>query len=206
MFGAAQPLLFKFPLDRGIFLREYATATYATAPYFLSKVMVELPQSFVVSLVSVVVGYFMMNFQGNFILFVLTFWMSGIAAASSALLLGCAASNAEVAAQASSAVFVPQLLFAGFYIPVEQIPVWMRWIQYICSLKYAMNLFILIEFGKDTRGDWPDDAHRGALEIIETNDITPGEGYLYVIILFLIIIAFRALSTTLLARRAAAFF
>lgn len=82
----------------------------------------------------------------------------------------------------------------------------MRWIQYICSLKYAMNLFILIEFGKDTRGDWPDDAHRGALEIIETNDITPGEGYLYVIILFLIIIAFRALSTTLLARRAAAFF
>lgn len=44
MFGAAQPLLFKFPLDRGIFLREYATATYATAPYFLSKVMVELPQ------------------------------------------------------------------------------------------------------------------------------------------------------------------
>lgn len=38
MFGAAQPLLLRFPLDRGIFLREYATSTYGATPYFLSKV------------------------------------------------------------------------------------------------------------------------------------------------------------------------
>jgi hypothetical protein len=42
MFGAAQPLLLKFPLDRGIFLREYATQTYGAAPYFIAKSMVEL--------------------------------------------------------------------------------------------------------------------------------------------------------------------
>ena len=162
----------------------------------------------------------MMDLQGNFMLYVLVFWLSGMAAASSALLLGCAAANAEVAAQASGAIFVPQLLFAGFYIPVEQsararharttaahapppsrqlvgcvnsrvsgelatsetstpralatvprnlllaarlslasrspaaVPVWMRWVQYICSLKYAMNLFIIIEFGADTRAGW----------------------------------------------------
>lgn len=41
MFGAAQPLLLKFPLNRGIFLREYATHTYGAAPYFISKSMVE---------------------------------------------------------------------------------------------------------------------------------------------------------------------
>lgn len=40
MFGAAQPLLLKFPLDRGIFLREYATQTYGAAPYFISKSLV----------------------------------------------------------------------------------------------------------------------------------------------------------------------
>ena len=47
MFNSAQPLLVKFPLERGIFLREYATNTYGSVPYFLSKTMVELPQSFV---------------------------------------------------------------------------------------------------------------------------------------------------------------
>mmetsp|Transcript_9863 Transcript_9863/g.24408 ORF Transcript_9863/g.24408 Transcript_9863/m.24408 type:complete len:592 (+) Transcript_9863:152-1927(+) len=206
MFGSAQPLLFKFPLDRGIFLREYATATYATAPYFLSKTMVELPQSFTVALIVVFIGYFMMHLQGNFILLVLVYWLSGIAAASSALLLGCAASNAEVAAQASSAVFVPQLLYAGFYIPVEQIPVWMRWVQYICSLKYAMNLFILIEFGSDKVNSWSPEQQEFASETIETNDVAPNDWYIYVIILLAIISCFRGLSTFLLARRAAAFF
>ena len=44
MFGAAQPLLLRFPLDRGIFLREYATGSYSAAAYFLSKMMVEMPQ------------------------------------------------------------------------------------------------------------------------------------------------------------------
>ena len=42
MFGSAQPLLLRFPLDRGIFLREYATSTYGALPYFLSKVGVRV--------------------------------------------------------------------------------------------------------------------------------------------------------------------
>ena len=44
MFGAAQPLLLRFPLDRGIFLREYATGAYGAFAYFISKMLVELPQ------------------------------------------------------------------------------------------------------------------------------------------------------------------
>ena len=88
------------------------------------------------------VAYWMMALQGSFVLYVLVYWASGLAAASTALLVGCLAANPEVANQAGPAIFVPQLLFAGFYIPVSQIPVWLRWVQYISSLKYAMNLFM----------------------------------------------------------------
>ena len=142
--------------------------------------------------------------------YVLIFWLTGIAAASTALLVGCIATNAEVAQQAAPAVtwrfkpwnghenradmilklwtiasfdisgptkidsslywsealqalytfyicqnlgvfflcqllwntctevFVPQLLFAGFFIQAEQIPVWLRWAQYTCALKYGI--------------------------------------------------------------------
>ena len=52
MFGAAQPLLLKFPLDRGIFLREYATGSYGAAAYFISKTVVELPQMFLTSVLT----------------------------------------------------------------------------------------------------------------------------------------------------------
>ena len=54
----------------------------------------------------------------------------------------------------SPLLFVPQLLFAGFFIKTDQIPVFLRWAQYLCSLKYAINLILCIEFdvGNDSCG------------------------------------------------------
>lgn len=129
MFGAAQPMLIRFPLDRGIFLREYATNAYGSPAYFLSKMLVELPQVLLSACIVYLVAYWMMHLNGAFHLYILTFWASGVAAASTALLVGCLAANPEVANQAGPALFVPQLLFAGFYIKMSQIPVWLRWIQ-----------------------------------------------------------------------------
>merc|ERR1712226_306824 len=114
MFGAAQPLLLRFPLDRGIFLREYATQTYGCAAYFLSKSMVELPQSFLNAVIVWTCSYFIMSLKGNFLVYVLVFWATGMAAASTALLVGSLAANPEVAQQAAPAVFVPQIMLAGF--------------------------------------------------------------------------------------------
>ena len=68
--------------------------------------------------------------QGSFIIHVLVFWISGLSAASTALLVGCLASNAEAAQQAAPPVFVLQLLFAGVFLPTESIPCGLRWIQY----------------------------------------------------------------------------
>ena len=51
----------------------------------------------------------------------------------------------KTAMEAAPAVFVPQMLFAGFYIKMEQIPVFLRWLQYICGLKWAMNIALANE-------------------------------------------------------------
>ena len=66
MFGAAQPILLTFPLERPIFIRENAARTYNVMPYFLSKMITELPVSFLQSLLSVTVFYFMLSLNGNF--------------------------------------------------------------------------------------------------------------------------------------------
>ena len=40
---------------------------------------------------------------------------------------------------------MPQLLFAGFFIQAEQIPIWLRWAQYLCALKYGLSeLYFLV--------------------------------------------------------------
>eukprot|EP00928_Gymnodinium_smaydae_P015913 TRINITY_DN1591_c0_g1_i4.p1 TRINITY_DN1591_c0_g1~~TRINITY_DN1591_c0_g1_i4.p1 ORF type:complete len:616 (+),score=124.93 TRINITY_DN1591_c0_g1_i4:56-1849(+) len=206
MFGAAQPLLLRFPLDRGIFLREYATQTYGTAAYFISKSMVELPQSFLNATIVWTAAYFIMGLHGNFLYYILIFWATGMAAASTALLVGCIASNPEVAQQSAPAIFVPQLLFAGFYIKMEQIPVFLRWAQYTCSLKYGMNLYILNEFGEDTRQDWSFGQQMAAKAVIATNDIDPDMYWLYILILVGLTVGFRLLSICALAKRASSFF
>jgi len=207
MFRAAQPLLLRFPLDRGIFLREYATGTYGAAPYFISKSMVEIPQAFLNGAIVWLVSYWMMALNGNFFIYVLVFALSGTAAASTALLVGCLASNPEVANQAAPAIFVPQLLFAGFFIRAEQIQDWLSWVQYICSLKYAMNLFVLNEFGSSSY-----DSSRPAMvemvheSIINQNDIDPDNWWLYYVILLALVVVFRALSIAALAWRASTYF
>merc|ERR1719171_2576840 len=117
------------------------------------------------------VAYWLMAFNGGWFLFVITYWLPGLAAASTALLVGCIVPNAEVAQQSAPALFVPQLLFAGFFIKTAQIPDWLNWVQYLCGLKYGMNLLILNEFGAGTREDWPAAAQYSAEYFIDNNDI-----------------------------------
>jgi len=206
MFGAAQPMLLRFPLDRGIFLREYATSTYGSLPYFISKTLVEMPQVLLNALIVYTVTYWLMGFHGNYFYFVLSFWLVGLGAASTALLVGCLAANAEVASQAGPVLFVPQILFAGFYIKTSQIPVWLSWAQYLCSLKYGMNLFILNEFGDETTAAWSPELQAAARTIVAANDIDQDRWWVYVLVLIGIVAGFRGLAVLALARRAAAFF
>lgn len=90
-------MLLEFPLERPIFIREYATRTYKTLPYFLSKAMVELPITFAVTTVVFLIAYWIMKLQGSFIFLVLISWLLGLVASSTALVLGCALPNVKVA-------------------------------------------------------------------------------------------------------------
>lgn len=203
IFGIAQPLLLRFPMDRGIFLREYATQTYGAVPYFLSKTLVELPQSLLNAAICWTSAYWLMGLHGNFLFFVLIFWLTGTAAASTALLVGSVAANAEVAMQAAPAIFVPQLLFGGFFIRTEQIPVWLRWSQWLCSLKYGVNLYLLNEFGQETAQDWPVEARETAqVQLIDGNGVEPDLAWVYIGVLLAITIVVRLLSILFLVMRA----
>ena len=42
-------------------------------------------------------------------------------------------------------MFLPQLLFSGLLIDVELIPSWLQWMEYLCYLKYCINIAFLNE-------------------------------------------------------------
>mmetsp|Transcript_4930 Transcript_4930/g.4141 ORF Transcript_4930/g.4141 Transcript_4930/m.4141 type:complete len:162 (+) Transcript_4930:289-774(+) len=113
----------------------------------LSKMMVEFPLSFIDSLVQVLITYFMMNFQGNFFYWVLTAWVLNISSVSLAQLMGAAVNSGSQAIQMMPMLFVPQMVFSGLFTSLSNIPVWLRWFQYLCALKYGVNLAYFNEFG-----------------------------------------------------------
>ena len=200
--AARQPVLLLFPSERPRFVREYATGTYGAAAYFCSKLVTELPLSLSTSLLAFIIGYWMVGLHGSFILHVLITWLIGLCAASTALLFGCVAANAQEAMQAAPAIFVPQILFAGLFVQIDQIPVWIRWAQYLCSLKFGMNLFLVNEFA----GAACDPAQRKACDaLLASTDADQGIWYAYVLILVGIFLLFRVLGLLVLTRKARGF-
>ena len=110
-------------------------------------------------------------------------------------------------------------MFAGFFIKSTQIPIWLRWAQYLCSLKFAMNLFTLTEFGENTVETWEETYDGSEIDdmtllqrkgeaawIVDNNEIDPDDWWVYVLVLLAIGVAFRLLAVAALSRRAAKFF
>jgi len=197
MFGSAQGPLLTFPLERGVMIREYQTGTYGAFPYLLSKLVVEIPRTLFISLITMVVVYWLIDFQGNFIYLTFAIWLVSLASAGLAILLGSVVPNAKMGQEFAPLVLVPQLLFAGVFVPTSQIDPWLRWAQYLCTLKYGMALGSIVEFGDC------DPAFENACEnILEDNETDADQKGLYVGVLFALFIGFRLVSVLALTRRA----
>jgi len=149
MMGAAQPVLLTFPSERPVFLREYAANQYGAVSYFVAKTLVELPVIMVSAFLQFLISYPMMGLQGNFLLLVVVSWLLAVTSSGLALLVGCGVSSVEKAMQLGPLTMLPQMLFSGLFVPVNKIPKSLRWAQYVCPLKYAVNVLGVIEFWDD---------------------------------------------------------
>ena len=222
MFGSAMPLLQTFPSERPQFVREYSNGTYGAIAYFWSKLITEMPVSLAAATVTFLVSYWLQGLQGNFLMHVITMWLVGLAAASTALCVGCVASSAKAAIEAAPAIFVPQILFGGFFIKIAQIPGWIRWAQYLCSLKFAINLHMIIEFtapcqsepleytaamgmGGSTGSGANLSRSEACIALLHLNEVEEDKWFVYALILLGIFIFFRVVGLLFLIRRARGF-
>ena len=99
---------------------------YGVVPYFLSKLMVEAPKALLSSGMTWLTTYWLVEFNGNFAWLVLVTALFGLVASSTALVIGSISPNVETAIQLTPLLFVPQLFFSGFYVPITAIPIYLR--------------------------------------------------------------------------------
>jgi hypothetical protein len=70
------------------------------------------------------------------------------------------------------------MLFAGFFVRIQQIPVYLRWAQYLCALKYCLNLIVLVEFDNCEDGsNNPAMAKEACNNLMKANAIERGGKY-----------------------------
>ena len=122
-----------------------------------------------------------------------------------AVLLGCAMSDIRAVTEMSPLLFVPQLLFAGFFIKTAQIPLFLRWAQYLCSLKYALNLILIVEFSEDN-SNCAGGAAENCKVVLAQNDIHPDQWWVYMLLLGALFVGFRIMAAMLLVQKAKRFY
>lgn len=81
----------------------------------------------------------------------------------------------------------------------------LRWAQYLCAIKYAVNLVLLTEFNvlnESCQGN----AATNCKNVLINNDIRVEDTYIYVLIIFGLFLVFRIFGATILIQKARKFY
>jgi len=203
MFGTAQPALLAFPEERPVFLREYSTNHYSVFSYFLSRLTMEAFITALQILVQAVITYFLIEFRSEFFLFYLNMYVLAMSSTALAVFLGCSVEDPKLGQELLPLLFVPQMLFSGFFVVPELIPVWLRWARYLCSLTYSIRIALLLEFGNGCGSEAAD----FACNQLTTNiGAVEDDSWWYWLILASLFAFFRVLALFILQRKAVKFF
>ena len=151
MFGSGQTMLITFPFERPVLIREYSNGLYNIGMYILSKILVEIPLIFLQNGVLILLIYFLEAWVGSYMLAWFGVFLMGSATACTALAFGSSLKDVDKVAELGFLLFIPQILFSGFFVSIDQIPEIFRWAQWLCALKYTVNILYIAEF-KDLPG------------------------------------------------------
>lgn len=193
--------LMTLPIDRPLFLREYATNHYSVFPYFISKLVTEAIQIFAAILIQSTITYFMIGFQLSFIMFFLINFILAMTATAIAVLLGAIVSDLRSVTDLYALLTVPQFFFSGVFAPIDVIPKVVRWAQYLCSLKYAAGLAMLYEFGNCEPGL----AQENCQTLLARNNVSKDDEWWFWVALLGLFVGFRTLALLVIKKRATVF-
>lgn len=138
-----------FPAERPVLMKERATGSYRLSAYYLAKSLSEAPVTLFFPCVFIIITYWMTGLNplfSHFIAFLFSMALSVLSAEAFGLLFSAAFMDVKKATTSASVLFLGFMLLGGFYIKSSNIPIWIRWVQYISPVKYSYGLLLHIEF------------------------------------------------------------
>ena len=147
--------------------------------------------------------FYMIGFQAPFLMVFIITYALAMASTAQAVIVGCSVEDIKMAQEILPMLFIPQMLFAGFFVTPDLIPIWMRWAQYLCSLTYALRLMLIEEFDRDCGSP---DANENCQGVLERTEADTDEAWWYWLVLVGIFVVFRFIAMIILKGKASKFY
>ncbi|KAF0306025.1 ATP-binding cassette sub-family G member 4 [Amphibalanus amphitrite] len=154
LFSALMPTILTFPCEMAVFRKEYLNCWYSMKSYYIAKTLADLPFQIVFPLIYDVIVYYMTsqpNELDRFLMFCLMTVLTSLVAQSVGLVIG-ACCDIQLAVFLGPVTMIPIILFSGFFLTLNAIPVYLSWISYLSYARYSFEGLMLAVYGNG-RGD-----------------------------------------------------
>lgn len=181
-FGGSFAVIFGFPLEKSVVIRERAANMYRTSSYYVSKMVTDMPKTLFFNLIFCVILYWMVGLRtdaGAFFIFVLTIFLISTLAESLALTVSVMAGDAQAAAALIPVFVIIALLFGGFFLEDEELSDWIGWIKYTSFIFYGFNALVKNEFA-----DLSDEEHPNFFDRYNNLSITGNLALVFACLVF----------------------
>lgn len=145
-FNNVASVIFTFPVELSVFLREHHNGMYRTDVYFLSKTFAEAPLFLFNPLLLITIAYWMIGLRDNVLRFIYAYGilaLVSVVAVSYGYIVSTVAPSVPAASAISAPLLLPLLLIGGFYVKNNTIPDWLSWLQYLSWFKYGFETLVV---------------------------------------------------------------
>ncbi|KAI8900282.1 P-loop containing nucleoside triphosphate hydrolase protein [Globomyces pollinis-pini] len=155
-FSTIMPLINVFPEQKRIIKRERSSGTYRPSSAFLSKFVSLFPVLLISTLILIVPVYFLVGLQNSNVKFLNYLIISIVHLFSSfslGLLISSAVPSTSVGQLVGPLVLILMMLFGGLLVNLDDLPVFLRWIQWISLISYSYKSYCQNEFDANIKFD-----------------------------------------------------
>ncbi|EGC37539.1 hypothetical protein DICPUDRAFT_53928 [Dictyostelium purpureum] len=138
-----------FISQRTLFNAERASKVYHSFPYYLSLVTVEALVVFLVALINAMVCYLLAHLRwdaGSFFFAMLNYFFVHLLSDYLICTLANLTGASDLTFAYGSGLSVVYMLFAGFFVPVQELPKAFGWLHYINPIFYSFVSLMQVQF------------------------------------------------------------
>ncbi|CAG2107829.1 unnamed protein product [Medioppia subpectinata] len=171
-----------FCMDTAILCREHHNRMFAIFPYFIATVIIQFLMFITISIVFVVLLYYMIGFYPTATAFFRFICTTVLMCTSYAISSLC--STFQMASTVLGAFISPLVLLSGFYVNTGSVPKWLVWAKYLSFIYYGYESNVVTQWIEVTdipcnlEPDSTNTCFQNGVQVIEAQNFTVDSFYI----------------------------